>query len=172
MRTLGAPPGPSSAGTRIASTAAMKIEQLMTREVKTCRPNDSLESAARVMWDFDIGAVPIVDGDGQIIGMLTDRDALMAGFTQGRPLRDLQCHAAMSKHVMTCRPEDSDADVARVMAKNKIRRVPVVDDANRPIGMVSLNDLAIAMTRRKGVQPNDVAQTLAAICEHRPAMPA
>jgi len=145
----------------------MKIAQMMSENVKTCRPTDTLDMAVRLMWDHDIGAVPIVDEIGQVVGIVTDRDACMAAFMQCQPLHCLPCTVAMSKHVVTCRPDDTDAAVASLMAKNKIRRIPVVDDAQRPIGMLSLNDLATAMMDGRHVLAQEVAGTLAAICEHR-----
>jgi CBS domain-containing protein len=149
----------------------MKIAQLMTRNVKTCRQTATLADAAKLMWDHDIGVVPVVDDFGQVVGIVTDRDACMAAYTQSQPLHCLPCTIAMSKHVVTCRPEDTDAAVAKLMAKNKIRRIPVVDDTQRPIGMVSINDLAITMANGREVPATEVAGTLAAICEHRPAAP-
>lgn len=149
----------------------MNIAQLMTKDVRTCKPDDSLEVAARLMWDHDIGALPVVDDTGQLIGMVTDRDACMAALTQHQPLHDIPVSVAMTKHVVACRPEDSDAEVAKRMAHNKVRRIPVVDDAQRPIGVVSLNDLALAMLRGRDITAAEVARTLAAICAHR-AVPA
>lgn len=147
----------------------MKIAQLMTRDVKTCRQTDTLDVAARLMWDYDLGAVPVTDDLGQVVGIVTDRDACMAALMQSQPLHRMPCSIAMTNHVVTCQPDDTDLAVARLMAKNKIRRVPVVDDAQRPIGMVSLNDLALAMSRNRGVAATEIAGTLAAICEHRPS---
>lgn len=144
-----------------------KIADMMTRTVRTCRQNDSLDTAVKLMWDFDVGAVPIVDDFGQIVGIVTDRDACMAAFTRGQPMHAIECRAAMSRHVVTCQAEDSDVAVAQLMAKNKIRRIPVVDDAQRPIGIVSLNDFAIAMATGSEVPAAEVAGTLAAICARR-----
>lgn len=149
----------------------MKIAQLMTKNVQTCRQSDMLDVAARLMWEHDIGVVPVVDDFGQVVGIVTDRDACMAAYTQCQPLNCLPCTLAMSTHVITCRPDDTDAAVAKLMSKNKIRRVPVVDEAHKPIGIVSLNDLAISMAKGREVPPTEVAGTLAAICEHRPTAP-
>lgn len=149
----------------------MKIAQLMTRDVKTCRNTDTLDAAVRLMWDCDIGAVPVIDDSGQLVGMVTDRDACMAAFLQRQPLHEISVAGAMSKHPVVCTSEDNDREVASLMAKHKIRRIPVVDDAQHPIGMVSLNDLAIAMTRSRDIPSNQVATTLAAICEHRAPSP-
>ena len=146
----------------------MKISQMMTRNVKHCRPTDNLAHAARLMWDHDIGALPVVDEHGQVIGMVTDRDACMAAYTRGQPLDQIPVSVAMTTHVVTCQPDDAEVSVAKLMAKNKVRRVPVVDDQQRPIGLVSLNDLAIAMVKSREIPATEIAGTLAAICEHRP----
>ena len=150
----------------------MKILELMTRTVQVCRATDTLDRAAQLMWDHDIGSLAVVDDDDQVIGMITDRDACMAAYTRGRALRDIPVEVAMSKHVVTCSPDDSDTAVAEVMAKHKIRRVPVVDDMHRPVGMLSLNDLARTMAHGRNVPATAVAGILAAICEHRASAPA
>jgi CBS domain-containing protein len=147
----------------------MKTAQLMTRNVKTCRTTDTLDVAVRLMWEHDIGAVAVVDDVGQIVGIVTDRDACMAAYTQSQPLHCLPCTIAMSNHVITCRPEDTDAVVAKAMARNQVRRIPVVDDAQKPIGMVSLADLAVAMAKGRDIPAAEVASTLAAVSEHRAA---
>lgn len=145
----------------------MKISELMTRTVQVCRPTDTLERAAGLMWDHDIGVLPVVDVHGRVIGMITDRDVCMAAYTRGGALRDIPVEVAMAHNVVVCGADDTDTAVAEVMAKHKIRRVPVVDEAHRPVGMLSLNDLARTMARGRDVPATAVAGTLAAICEHR-----
>lgn len=146
----------------------MQIAKLMTRNVMTCHQSDMLDRAAKLMWDADVGVLPVVDDSGMLVGIVTDRDACMAAFMQRQPLHELSVSVAMSKHVVACQPEDDDAHVAEMMAKNKIRRVPVVDDDMRPIGILSLNDLALAMAHGDAIPEGEIAGTLAAICEHRP----
>jgi CBS domain-containing protein len=145
----------------------MKISELMTRTVQVCRPTDTLDRAAGLMWDHDIGSVPVVDEHGRVIGMITDRDVCMAAYTCGCALHDIAIEVAMSRNVVTCGADDNETAVAEIMAKHKIRRVPVVDEAHRPVGMLSLNDLARTMARGRNVPATAVAGTLAAICEHR-----
>lgn len=150
----------------------MKIAQLMSKPVKTCHPDEPASMAAGLMWDGDVGCVPVVDGDGQLVGMITDRDICMAAYTRGEPLHTIPVAAAMNKHVVTCRPDDVDRDVVELMAKHRIRRIPVVDDAQRPVGIVSINDLAIAASpngsaKKPEVAPQVVTSALAAICANR-----
>jgi CBS domain-containing protein len=144
----------------------MQIAQLMTTNPKTCHQTDMLDRAVKLMWDHDLGFLPVVDDYGMLVGVVTDRDACMAALLQRQPLHALRVSAAMSKHVVMCRPEDSTTKAAELMAKHKIRRIPVIDDDDSPIGVVSLNDLAIAAARHAQVAEHDVVYTLGAICEH------
>jgi len=145
----------------------MKIAKLMTKDLKTCRHTDMLDAAVGLMWDHDLGAVPVVDDAGALIGIVTDRDACMATYLQHQPPHAVPVTVAMNKHVVTCRPDDAHAAVARLMASHKIRRIPVVDDAQHPIGIVSLNDLARASQGGREITATDVAGTLASICAPR-----
>lgn len=148
----------------------MRAQDLMTSPAITCHVNDSLATVARRMWDADIGALAVVNDDGKLTGMITDRDICMAAYTQGRILDDLLVNSAMSKHVVSARPETTIREVEELMASHQIRRIPVVDAKGAPTGMVSLNDLAI-----ESVQPDStlkhgvskLAHTLAAICQRR-----
>jgi len=120
----------------------MKIEDVMTRRVVACRADSDLAHVARLMWENDCGVVPVVDAEDRVIGMLSDRDALMSAFFQGQSLRDLRAGACMAREVVGCRPGDSLDDAARLMATKRVRRLPVTDEEGRLLGMLSLGDLA------------------------------
>jgi CBS domain-containing protein len=138
----------------------MKIDQLMTRPVLTCRPSDGLDAAARIMWEHDCGCVPVVvpaDGDDRVVGMITDRDVCMAAYTQGLPLTAIPVEAAMAHEVRSCRPTDSVGDALRILAGNQIRRLPVLDAGGLLVGMVSLADLAREAAREHGRKAPDVS---------------
>jgi CBS-domain-containing membrane protein len=111
----------------------------------------------------------VLDDEGRVAGIVTDRDACMAGYTQHAPLHLLTCASAMGDRAITARRDQTANQVVQEMATHKIRRIPVVDDLGAPVGIVSLNDLAIGMTRDRTIPTNELASTLAAICEHRPA---
>ncbi len=122
----------------------MKVEQLMTRNVETCRADDFVNRAAQIMWEHDCGVVPVVaagNGDARIVGMLTDRDICMAAYTQGCALADIPVASAMSHHVATCRPSDAVAVALKVMETNQVHRLPVVDQDDQVVGMLSLADI-------------------------------
>jgi CBS domain-containing protein len=145
----------------------MQVSKLMIQDVITCRAADTLDFAAQQMWTYDVGILPVVDDHGRIVGVLTDRDALMAAFTRGEPLHAISAGSTMSAEPCTCSPDDELATVEAQMGRRQIRRVPVIDDDGHPVGIVSVNDLARASQRRAEVSTAEVAATLAAICAPR-----
>jgi CBS domain-containing protein len=150
----------------------MKAMELMTKEVRTCGPRDTLDVAARAMWEGDLGCVPVVDAARRVVGVVTDRDVCMAAYTQGQPLHGIPVASAMAKEAVCCRSEDDLATAQALMQKSRVRRLPVVDAGGRLAGILSLNDLALQAARERAQKSRalgmeDVASTLAAICEHR-----
>lgn len=119
-----------------------RVQDAMTRTVATCQAGDMLNRAAQLMWETDCGAVPIVDEGNKLIGMITDRDICMAAYTKGLPLRELPVTGTMSTQLHSCRPSDSLRSVMDMMTKYQVRRVPVVDEEGRVVGIVSLADVA------------------------------
>jgi CBS domain-containing protein len=150
----------------------MRVEELMSPQPATCLPDHDLGCAAKLMWDGDFGCVPVVDGEGKVVGMITDRDITMAALHQGRCLSEIPVSSAMSRDVLTCRPDDDVEDAERRMSERQVRRLPVIGKDGRCVGVLSLNDLATATTRArnaKKVSAADVASTLAAVSRHRQA---
>jgi CBS domain-containing protein len=147
----------------------MKVSSLMHPAI-TCRTTDTLERAAQLMWDHDIGCVPIVDEQGHLAGMITDRDVCMAAYTRGTALSAIQVGTAMARRVYSCGPDDELRDVERTMSERQIRRMPVIDGNGHPIAVISLNDIARASAQKNGVPASEVAATLAAVCAPRDAI--
>ena len=145
----------------------MKIDALMTRAVVTCRPDDSLNGAAQRMWDHDCGALAVVDGEGHLAGMLTDRDICMAGYFRGQALQHLRVADAMSREVHSLPADQSVKAALQAMEQHKVRRLPVVDAQGRLVGILSLADLVRASGRKGAsgkLKPEHVLDTLRAIC--------
>lgn len=150
----------------------MKIRDLMTTKVHTCGPGASGADAANLMWEQDVGIVPVVDTQGRPVAVVTDRDLCMASYTRGQALRDMPVIAAMSREIFCCRDSDALADAERLMKHHQIRRLPVVDDSGKLVGILSLNDIVLARTQTSTAKLTerllgDVAETMAAICKHR-----
>jgi len=149
----------------------MKVEDLMTADVGACRPFDTVDRSAKVMWERDCGAVPVVDQDGRAIAMLTDRDVCMAALTQGRALEEIHVSSAMSRRLWSCRPQDDLKEAEKLMRIHQVRRLPVVDVEGKLVGLISISDLARvavstkagARTKKKPVAASDVGETLGAI---------
>lgn len=140
----------------------------MTPGVGSCRPFDTADRGAKTMWERDCGAVPVVDQEGRVVAMVTDRDLCMAALTQGRPLAEIHVSSAMSRRLWSCRPQDDVKDAEKLMRAHQVRRLPVVDAEGKLVGILSISDLArVAVStkgaKKKAVAPSDVGQTLGAI---------
>src|SRR5271167_2587856 len=98
----------------------MKVKDLMTTDVECCAHYNTLNTAARTMWEHDIGCVPVVDKDGRAIGMLTDRDICMSAYIQGTSLTGALVTSAMSKEVLSCAAGDDIAVAEKLMKKHQL----------------------------------------------------
>ena len=149
----------------------MKVHQLMSRDVKSCRPDESLAAAARLMWDFDCGAIPVVDDERRVLGVITDRDICMAAMHSGRPLHEMRIAESMSQTVIHTRAWDGVDEALALMARARVRRLPVIEAQGKLAGVISLTDLAKAAERERGLFPplrlKDIGRVLATI-SHRP----
>ena len=149
----------------------MKVSELMTREVRTCQPQDSLDQAARLMWDGDCGILPVVGPGGRVQGMVTDRDACMAAYTKGRRLGEIRVSDVMATQVFTCSSGDDVEKALSIMEAKRVRRLPVLDDSGKLAGILSLNDVARAAEgqRKAGQQAmtSHLAQALSGVCQPR-----
>ncbi len=146
----------------------MKVAEVMNPAVVPCRPDDSLNRAAQIMWEQDCGCAPVVEG-GRLVGFVTDRDICMAAYTQGRPLGHLFVRAAMANKILSCRAEDSVESCLKTMAENCVRRLPVVDDGGRLVGILSLADVLQATLSGKSRKKlaEELLDTLICVTEPR-----
>ena len=147
----------------------MKVQEMMSTRVETCRAGDTLERAARLMWETDCGVIPVVDDESRVVGMVTDRDVCMAAYTQGKPLWQIPVSTACSSKVYACKLNDSLQTAENLMRVAQVRRLPVVDEDGQLWGLVSLGDLA-QHVHRGGGNPDglsyaSIALTLAAISQ-------
>jgi CBS domain-containing protein len=119
---------------------AMKVSDVMTRDVKTVSPDQSAREAASFMLQADAGGIPVIEGE-QLIGMITDRDIAVRDIAEGRG-PETQVRELMTDEVVSVRIDDDCDDVASRMSEEQVRRLPVVDENDRLCGIVSLGDLA------------------------------
>jgi CBS domain-containing protein len=120
----------------------MRVQEMMSTDVETCRPDDSVKWVAQAMWKRHCGAVPVVDSNGRVHAMITDRDICMAAYEQGRLLAHIKVWSACSHDVQTCQPTDSVEAAEKVMREAHLRRLPVVDGHGTLRGIITLGDIA------------------------------
>jgi CBS domain-containing protein len=118
----------------------MNIKDCMTRRVHTVGPDATIADAARMMADNDIGALPVASPD-RLLGMITDRDIAVRAVASGMG-PDTKVRNVMSDEVMYCFENEEVEDVLANMGDIQVRRLPVVDEDKRLVGIVSLSDLA------------------------------
>ncbi|WP_260482153.1 CBS domain-containing protein [Sphingomicrobium flavum] len=118
----------------------MQIDQLMTKDIKTVSPTDSVQQAASFMLNADTGSIPVCEGD-KLVGMITDRDIAVRGVASGKG-GDCPVSELMTQNVECARDTDDSLAVAQMMADKQVRRMPVLNQSDQLVGMVSLGDLA------------------------------
>src|SRR5438067_7226624 len=120
----------------------MKVSQLMTKNVSVADLETTLEEIATMMRDEDAGAIPVLDDD-KLIGIITDRDIVLRCIAEGRDPVGTTSEDILSADLTTIRPND-DVDMAsHMMAQRQVRRLPVVDESGKLLGMLSLGDIAV-----------------------------
>ncbi len=117
----------------------MQVRDVMSTSVQSCSNQDDLSTVASKMQALNIGSLPVVENN-QVVGMVTDRDMVVRGLTNGAPNDSIQ--SVMSNNVVTVSPTASLEEAAQLMSQHQIRRLPVVENGNL-VGMVSLGDLAV-----------------------------
>lgn len=118
------------------------IQDIMTRDVQTISPQDTVQRAAQLMDELNVGAIPVLEGD-KLVGMITDRDITVRSVAVGQDPCSTRVGDVMSSDVRTCTPGESVDAVLGKMGDVQIRRVPVIDEqTGKVIGIVSLGDVA------------------------------
>ena len=118
------------------------VQDIMTTQLTTVPMSAPIEQAARLMRDEDIGDVIVVNDEGGLVGLLTDRDITIRAIADGRDPSDTAVRDICSADLVTARPGEDVSEVAELMRSQAVRRIPVVD-GDRPVGIVSLGDLAV-----------------------------
>jgi CBS domain-containing protein len=152
----------------------MKIQEIMTEDVAACAPEDGTDVAARIMRDRECGIVPVVKRSREVVGVITDRDICLAALTWARPLAQIPVNSAMTAGVRCCAPTDTIYAAEASMRAGRIRRLPVVDERRRLVGLVSIDDIAAAVVRAEGqglfsggLDEAAFTRTVAAVCRRR-----
>jgi CBS domain-containing protein len=118
----------------------MKVSEVMTKDIETVRPDQQARDAARFMLQADAGSIPVTDGE-RLVGMITDRDIAVRGVALGYGPETLVSEL-MTSGVVSAHADEPIEEAARKMGEAQVRRLPVIDDQERLVGIVSLGDLA------------------------------
>ncbi len=144
----------------------IRVGDVMTQDVVTVMPDDTVERASRLMRECDCGALPVVGWGGRLLGMITDRDIAIRLVARGADTRRARVSECMTDEVFSCHLSDRLEDCMRQMSRHQIRRLPIVDDERRVVGIVSQGDLARHAAEHPGAgERRAVAEVLCAVSE-------
>jgi CBS domain-containing protein len=120
----------------------MQVQDLMTRDVATVSPDQTVQQAARLMAELDVGALPVGEND-RLVGMITDRDIAVRGLADGKG-PNTKVRRVMTPDIKYCFIDDEIDEITANMAEIQVRRLPVVDRDKRLVGILSLSDIAVS----------------------------
>ena len=147
----------------------MQIAEVMTPGPVCCTPDTSVAEAARLMWEADCGVLPVVSGR-TLAGIVTDRDLFIALATRDAKASELTVGAVSREAPVTCTPRDDVQQAMGKMKTHRVRRLPVVDKDGTLVGIVSMNDLLLAIAPQSATG-GKVVDTLQTISEHQLPVP-
>jgi CBS domain-containing protein len=150
----------------------MKVRDIMTRNVVSCRKDTDLATAARLMLDKRFGTLPVVDERGRVAGIITDRDIAMAAATRQRNATHIAVHEAMSGHVKTCLADDDIGNALKIMEEGRVRRLPVLDTDGRLAGILSIDDIVLrGLDGTSGMPTTAFVEAMRRLCSRPPVEP-
>ena len=143
----------------------MKVREAMTRNPVCCTPTDTADKVARMMCEHNVGSIPIVadEQSRRLTGIITDRDLCCSVVAQGLDPKRTPIEQYMRRDPVACRDDDSLEGCEQAMQKHQVRRMPVIDQQGRCIGIVAQADLALKD------KPDNVSKTVAAISQSKRA---
>lgn len=121
----------------------MKVNEIMTASAVTCRPEMNVAEAVQLMWERNVGILPVVDKEGKLVGVVTDRDICIALRTRNRMAGELPVGDVVMRKVFTCKPEEDVHEALQLMSAEQVRRLPVVNEKGVPVGILSMDDLVL-----------------------------
>jgi CBS domain-containing protein len=150
----------------------MKVRDIMKRNVVSCHTQTDVGTAARQMFEGHFGTLPVIDDNGKLIGIITDRDIAMAAATRQRNASHISVHEAMTHSVRSCFVDDNVTDALKQMAEGRVRRLPVIGPTGELTGILSIDDVVLrALDRPGGVSSAVFVKTFTQICEKPPVEP-
>jgi len=137
----------------------MKVKNAMHKGAEWVAPETPIGNVAKKMRELDVGSLPVGEND-RLIGMVTDRDITCRAVANGHDVSKLTARDVMTRGIFYCRDSEELDDALRIMESRKIRRLPVIDDKKRMVGMLSLGDISHAASHELS------GELVAAVAEH------
>ena len=138
----------------------MKVKDCMCHEVAYLTPESTIEDCAKLMCNKHVGCIPVCDNTKTIVGLVTDRDVILRSIACDKDIKNTPISDIMTCKVCCCSPNEEVNEAEKKMSDEQIRRLPVVDENNKIIGIITLGDLCA----NQNVNTEDVCQTLENIC--------
>lgn len=136
-----------------------KVRDVMTDRPRCVTPETPVSEAARLMKSEDVGSLPVLEGD-KLTGIVTDRDIVVQAIADEKDPRGMPVREVASREVVTIGPEEDLSEALKLMASNQVRRIPVVDEDSRLVGIVAQADIAREVKEKdSGQMLQDISQT-------------
>lgn len=133
------------------SKTRIKCREIMSRKLSSVLGGTTLQDAAKLLKDGDVGILPVVDGEKKLIGLVTDRDIVVRAVAEGRDPVSTPVEAIMTTETYAARPDDFVFEAVRTMGDRQVRRIPITDDKGVLVGIVSIADVALEMEDEKEI---------------------
>ena len=130
-----------------------KCRDVMTKNPICCQPDDMATKAAELMKSENIGSIPVIENDQTkiLVGIVTDRDLTLKIIAEGLDAKSTKVDAVMTRKVVTCRADDDSQKALDAMSEHQLRRIPVVDDDNKIVGIIAQADVATRVDHPKRI---------------------
>lgn len=137
----------------------MKVKDCMCEDVCTIKPESTLREVAKIMSEKHIGCMPVCDDNNCVCGIITDRDLVLRGIACNKDINNTKVSDIMTCNVCSCKESDDITNAETKMGQKQIRRLPVCDENNKIVGILTIGDLA-----NKKVSQEEFCTTLEDIC--------
>jgi CBS domain-containing protein len=135
----------------------MKVREIMTTDVECVAPDTGIRDLANKMKTLDVGFIPVCEND-RLVGTLTDRDIVIRGIAVGKDIDSTAAQDIMTKEVHWCYEADDVKDVAKIMREKEVRRVLILDQDKRLVGVVSIGDISKVEEHESGKTLKDISE--------------
>jgi len=139
-----------------------KCDEVMTKDPVCCLPNDMVTNVAQLMKLENVGSIPVIENDltNKLVGIVTDRDLALKIVAEGLNAKSTKVEAVMTRKVVTCHAGDDLQKALDAMAEHQLRRIPVVDNDNKVVGIIAQADMATRVD-----QPEKIAEMVKEISQ-------